>query len=75
MVKIVLIEVVGFVSVLVVDVPEVLLPQHFWNFRRIHVDLDEVINVDLNMDPEEAVLLLVELVQLLIPRSFGQFAI
>lgn len=74
-VKIVVVEVVGFVAFLLVDVPEMFLPRHFWDFIRIHIDPDKAINVDLEVDSEKTVLLLVEVAQLLVFRSFGKFAI
>jgi hypothetical protein len=74
-VEIVVIEVVGFIPFLLVDVPEMFLPRHFWDFIRIHVYPDKAIDVDLKMDSEKTVLLFVEVAQLLVVRSFGEFAI
>ena len=74
-VEIVVLEDVGLIPFLLVDILEMFLPRHFWDFIRIHVYPDKAIDVDLKVDSEKTVLLFVEVAQLLVVCSFGEFAI
>ena len=71
--EIVVVEVIGFVPFLLVDILEMLFPRHLRGLLRIQIDPDEAIHIDLDMDSEEAVLVLVDPV--LEAGRFGQFAI
>jgi hypothetical protein len=54
-VELVVVKVEFAISSLPVDVVEMLLLRYFRRLFGIHVDLDEAIDVDLDMDTEEAV--------------------
>jgi hypothetical protein len=55
-VELVVVKVEFAVSFLLVDVVEMLLPSHFRGLLSVHVDPDEAIDVDLDVDTEEIVL-------------------
>lgn len=74
-IEVVVVEVVGLVSVLLVDVFEVLLPRHLGRLVCIHIHPDKAVDIDLDMDAKEPVLALVEAIQFLVLRGFGQRAV
>ena len=75
MVELILVEVELLEALLLVDGVKLLLPRHLGFLVAVHVDPDEAVDVDVDVDGEEAVDGLVEAVEFLVLRSFSQFAV
>lgn len=74
-VELVIVEIKLAVPFLLVDVVEMFFPGYFWGLFGVHVDPDEAVDVDFDVDAKETVLLLLIPLQVLIARSFGEFSI
>lgn len=75
MVKIVIVKVVRLVSVLLVNVVEVLLPRYFGDFLCVQINPDKSIDIDLDVNAEETVLVFVDAVRVFESSGLGQFTI
>lgn len=75
MVEVVYVKVVRLVPFLLVNVLEVLLPWDLGSFLCVHVHPDKAVDIDLDVDPEQPVLILVEPIQILVPGSLGQLPV
>lgn len=58
------------VSLLYINVAEVLFPGHFWSLFGVEVDPDKPVAIDVGVDGKETVLVFVE-VEILVARGFG----
>lgn len=75
MVELVIVKVEFAVSLLLVDVVKMLFPRHFGSLFGVHVDPDEAIGIDLDVDAEQTVLLLLVAFQILVSWSLGELSV
>lgn len=74
-IEVIIVKIELLESLLLVGTFELLVPRYLRNFVRVHVDVNEAVGVNVNVDWEEAVFGLVEAFKILVARGLRQLAI